>query len=102
HRTLRLHHTLIALSLIAALSACTARQDKSPDAKPVQELVPTKPMASFARMIPGEWRRTVQSGTSTFDTWHWGPGRHSMRVMTDGSGAVGEPWRELQALYWHP
>ena len=37
-----------------------------------------------------------------FDTWHWGPGKHSLRVMTDGSGADGKPWRELQAVYWHP
>jgi hypothetical protein len=37
-----------------------------------------------------------------FDTWHWGPGRHSMRVMTDGTGADGHPWRELRVFYWHP
>ena len=102
---MRLQDGLVALTLIAALSPGAAGQDKSPNARPVHEPAPAKvadPMASFARMIPGEWRRTVQSGTSTFDTWHWGPGRHSMRVMTDGSGAAGEPWRELQALYWHP
>jgi len=62
------------------------------------------PMASFARMVPGEWRQTALAGTSTFDTWHWGPGRRSMRVMTDGSGTavIPEPWRELQVFYWHP
>ncbi len=74
---------------------------------PPQESTPAKvadPMASFARMVPGEWRMTALRGTSTFDTWHWGPGRHSMRVMTDGSGSevVPEPWRELQVFYWHP
>ena len=102
---MRLHHTGIALSLIAALSACTARQDKSPDARQVREPVPAaaaNPMASFARMVSGEWRMTARSGTSTFDTCHWGPGQHSMRVTTDGSGAAGEPWRELQVFYWHP
>ena len=60
------------------------------------------PMASFARLLPGEWRVTAQSGTSMFHTWHWGPGRHSMRRMTDGSDAGGNPWRELRVVYWHP
>ncbi len=110
---MRLHHTVIALSLIAALSACTAAQNQSSDASPVQEPAPAQrrapldvanPMASFARMVGGEWRQTALRGTSTFDTWHWGPGKHSMRVMTDGSGSsvVPEPWRELQVFYWHP
>jgi hypothetical protein len=92
------------LSLIAALSACTARQDKSPDTRPVQKPAPAEvanPMASFARMVPGEWRRPALTRTSMFDTWHWGPGKHSMRVMTDGSDADGNPWRALQAVYWH-
>jgi len=102
---MRLHHTFIVLSLIAAPSACTARQDKSPDAKPVREPAPAEvadPMASFARMIPGEWHLTFQGGTSIYDAWHWGPGQHSMRVMTDGFGADGEPWRKLDVVYWHP
>ncbi|MDB5351791.1 MAG: putative transposase [Planctomycetota bacterium] len=76
---------------------------QGPPARPVQE--PAKvanPMASFARMIPGEWRVTAQSGTSMFHTWHWGPGKHSIRRMTDGSNAAGNPWRELQVFYWHP
>ncbi|NOT32205.1 MAG: hypothetical protein HOP15_17300 [Planctomycetes bacterium] len=100
---MRLPHTTRALSLIAALFVCTAEPDLSPDAKPVQEPAPAEvanPMASFARMVSGEWRVTFQSGTS-IDTWHWGPGEHSMRVMTDGAGAVGEPWRELQVFYWN-
>lgn len=25
-----------------------------------------------------------------------------MRVMTDGADAAGNPWRELQVVYWHP
>jgi hypothetical protein len=105
HRTMRLHLPFIALSLLAAVSACTARQDTSPDANPVQEPAPAEvadPMASFARMVPGEWRVTAQSGKSMFHTWHWGPGKHSIRRMTDGSGAGGEPWRALMVVYWHP
>jgi hypothetical protein len=58
-------------------------------------------MAAFARMLPGEWKMTVESGTSSFRTWHWGPGRHSMRVMTDGQDAAGNPWRDLAVYYWH-
>jgi hypothetical protein len=102
---MRLHRALIALSLIAALSACTARQDKNPDARPVREPAAAgvaNPMASFARMVPGEWRVTAQSGTSMLHTWHWGPGKHSMRGMTDGSDAAGNPWRQLKVVYWHP
>lgn len=104
---MRPHPTRFALSLVAALCACTAAQDATPEAKLVQQPAPAAvadPMASFARMVPGEWRMTALAGTSTFDTWHWGPGRHSMRVMTDGSGSslVPEPWRELQVFYWHP
>lgn len=62
----------------------------------------SNPMASFERMVPGQWQVTYQSGTSMFDRWIWGPGQHSMRVETDGSGAAGEPWRALQLFYWHP
>ncbi len=104
---MRVHHTRLALSLIAALSACTAAQDETSDARPAHEGASAEvadPMASFARMVPGEWRMTAIRGTSTFDTWHWGPGQRSMRVMTDGSGSevVPEPWCELQVFYWHP
>ncbi len=89
---------LAALLFIAALPAPASAQ---------QPTIPTRtehadPMAPFARMMPGEWRMTVQSGASMYDTWHWGPGRHSVRVMTDGSGADGNPWREVQVYYWHP
>src|SRR5262249_41160413 len=78
------------------------------DANLAQESAPSprakvaNPMASFARMVSGEWRTTALARTSLFDTWHWGPGQHSMRVMTDGSGAAGEPWREIRVFYWHP
>ncbi|PCC73459.1 Putative transposase [Nannocystis exedens] len=53
-------------------------------------------MASFARRVPGEWRLAYQNGTSQFDTWHWGPGKYSLRVLTGGTATAGEPWRELQ------
>jgi ligand-binding sensor domain-containing protein len=59
-------------------------------------------MASFSRLMSGQWRRTFPGGTSMVETWHWGPGRHSARVMTEGSSAAGEPWREVRAFYWQP
>ena len=98
----------VALSFIAVPLICTAAQDKRPDANPIQEPAPpapakvADPVAGFARMVGGEWRVTYQSGTSQFDTWHWGPGQHSIRLMTDGSDAVGGPWRALEVVYWHP
>lgn len=104
-RTGRLPHAALALFLLAALSACAARQDKGPDARSAHGPAPAEaagPMASFARLVPGEWRVTAQSGKSMFHTWHWGPGRHSLRRVTDGAGAGGEPWRALKVVYWHP
>ena len=56
---MRLHPTQLARTLIAALPACIAVQDESPDAHPVKEPAPAEvadPMASFARMVGGEWR----------------------------------------------
>lgn len=103
-RAAQFRHAVLALSLTAAISACTARQDKSPDSVPAQEpsSKAAEPMGTFARLVGGEWRQTAQSGKSMFHTWHWGPGKHSVRRMTDGSGAGGEPWREVQVFYWHP
>lgn len=108
---MRLNHIIFALSIIAALSACTTRPNKNPDAalarsqastQPAELDVVSLPLSPFARMVGGEWRMVVQSGAGMFDTWHWGPGRHSLRVMTHGEGAAGEPWRELSVVYWHP
>lgn len=59
-------------------------------------------MKSFSRFMGGEWGITFESGTSMFDTWGWGPGRHSARVQTGGSAANGEPWRSQVVYYWHP
>ena len=99
-RSVRLRHTVVALSLLAALSAGTTAQDKRPDAKPAPAKV-ADPMANFSRLVSDEWRVTAQSGKSMFHTWHWGPGNHSIRRMTDGAGAGGEPWRGLMVAYWH-
>ena len=53
-------------------------------------------------METGEWRRPALTRVNMYETWHWGPGKHSMLAQTYGSGAAGEPWRELQVYYWHP
>jgi hypothetical protein len=94
-----------AMCSFIVLSACATAQHacRRPESK--QEPAPAEAadhMAPFARMTPGEWKMTVESGTTSFRTWHWGPGRHSMRVMTDSDDAAGNPWRDLEVFYWHP
>jgi hypothetical protein len=71
----------------------------APAAEPKQD---TGRMAAFARLVGDEWQVTAASGKSMYHAWHWGPGKHSIRRMTDGMGAGGEPWREVQVYYWHP
>src|SRR5262245_5441159 len=105
HRSMRLHHGLIILSLVAVPTTCSAYQNNSPVTRPAQERAPGRvddPMARFGRMVGGEWKLTFQSGKSMYDVWHWGPGRHSLRVMTHGFAASGDPWRALAVVYWHP
>lgn len=102
---MRTHQNFATLSLVATLSVRAAQQDKGPDARSAQQTTTDNvagQMASFGRMVGGEWRQTALRGTSMFDTWNWGPGKHSVRVMTDGQGADGKPWRELRVFYWHP
>lgn len=78
----------------AALSSCTAVQDESRDGETVR--VPTlaaaaDPMANFARLVSGEWWVTLADETSSFNTWHWGPGKHSVRSA-----------HAVDVYYWHP
>lgn len=110
-RTMRLHHTFFTLSLTAvtvicsaALPACTAGQDKSLDAAPVQEPAPAEvadPMASFARLVGGEWQVTFTSGMSASHAWLWGPGKFSMGKMAYMSDSADNPWAG-EVMYWHP
>lgn len=72
---------------------------------PIQKAKPARiadPMEPFERMMPGEWQVTLQSGTSQFARWQWGPGGHSAIAQTFGMDAIGNPWRSLRVLYWHP
>lgn len=88
-----------AILLLAGLGACTPRPEPHAPSAPV---APVGPMAPFARMTPGEWRMTATSGNTMTDAWRPGPGGHSMRVMTDGQDAGGNPWLEMRVYYWHP
>jgi hypothetical protein len=102
---MRIQPAFIALPVIAALSACTALRDKRPRVVPPPgpaSHAAALPLAPFARMVGGEWRMILPSGAGMFDTWHWGPGRHSLRAMTHGESAAGEPWQEVSVVYWHP
>lgn len=76
--------------------------------QPPEPAAVANPMASFARMVGGEWKMAAAAGTDLavgtgqYNTWHWGPGKHSLRAMTDGLGGDGDPWRAVQVVYWHP
>jgi hypothetical protein len=109
HKSCRTAAVFATLVLsVAPLSARTAAQDKIPNAERVHEPAPAKvvdPMTSFARMVGGEWRLTAPGMSSLMiDTWHWGPGKHSTREMTEGTNAAdgNSPWRGLRVFYWHP
>ncbi len=94
---------LVVLGLCSQLFACHAADGVKPEppAGAVPDAKPS-PLEPLARMMGGEWKMTVDSGTTSFRTWHWGPGRHSLREMTDGEDAAGNPWRDLDVYYWHP
>lgn len=93
---------LLALLLIALPCAPAAAQDKLPAAEPAPAPAQTNPIAALAKRIGGYWKMTSQSGKSLYDSWHWGPGRHSLRVMTDGESASGDPWHAIQVIYRRP
>lgn len=105
---MRFHPTAIVLPLVASFLACTAVQETRPETAPARPSARASadgsadPMAGFARMVGGEWKVTFKSGTSMYDTYRWGPDRHSGRVMTHGLDAGGNPWRGLGVVYWHP
>ncbi len=106
---MRLHLTSAPLVLIAALAACTGHDERpsvdwvqQPATAPAPAPKVASPMASFARMVGGEWRRPALTLINMFETWHWGPGGHSMQAQTYGTGIDAEPVRNLEVFYWHP
>jgi formylglycine-generating enzyme required for sulfatase activity len=58
---MRLHHTFIALSLIAGLSTCAESQDKSPDAGPVssEQRSSTPAISGTVSELPGREPKTL-------------------------------------------
>jgi len=90
---------------VATLSHGKVRSDQKPDLQTFPKpAVPNvaNPMANFERLVSGEWLQKSLSGQTMYHTWYWGPGKHSIRRMTEGSGAGGQPWHEIQVFYWHP
>ncbi len=123
---MRFHHRVIVLFLSASpsLIACSSGQDSranatlAPSAHQQPVLQPTSqsllrtdqatatpesanPMAHFAGLIGDEWRVILTNATSATQEWHWGPGRHSVRKMAEGSHSIRNPWA-AEVLYWHP
>ncbi len=62
----------------------------------------TNPMENFSGMTKGRWKTTYTSGHSVLDTWQWGPGRQSIRSLTEGAAGNGDPWNVVTVYYWHP
>lgn len=94
---------LLFVIMLIALCVPAAAQDKAPTAEPPPD--PAKKsdaIAALAGRIGRHWKMTARSGTSMYDSWHWGPGRHSLRVMTDGEDAGGNPWHAIQVIYRRP
>lgn len=95
-----------AAVIVAGVHACSARKDSempvAPPPRVPEAARAMSPLASFERMVGGRWKTTATAGTVTFDTWHWGPSRLSIRSMTEGTAANGAPWRSVGVFYWHP
>jgi hypothetical protein len=94
----RVASSILLGSMALAAMACTQQPTPAPSRGSTSVLE----AAGFARLLTGAWRITAASGTSMFDSWHWGPGQHSLRVMTEGLDASGGPWREISFFYYHP
>jgi hypothetical protein len=90
-------------SVLAAGLAATPRQQPTPPPAraPVATDVPA-PMASFTRFLGGRWKMTTAAGKDNYDTWHWGPGKHSIRSTRLGTLTTGEPWSTVSVYYRHP
>lgn len=55
-------------------------------------------------MVGGEWRMKTKDGSQMIETWQWGPGKKSLKVVTHGFNASDNnfPWRDIEIIYWHP
>jgi hypothetical protein len=94
-----------ALFPFVLIAGCSSPPDNEPVIVPAQVQPVAKTsvrMEPFSGFIGGRWKMTAMAGTDTYDTWHWGPGRNSIRSMSHGILPSGEPWGTMTAYYWHP
>lgn len=99
------HHSWYALLPLVLVAGCSSPTDTEPVTVPSKVQSSTKTSAHlepFSGLIGGRWKTTALAGTDMFDTWHWGPGKSSIRKMTAGTAASGEPWHAMEVFYWHP
>lgn len=88
-----------ALTVGCVPSGC-APAASTPPPSPVFEIPPH--LLGLARLVGGEWEMVMDSGRGMRDRWSWGAGNQSLRLLTHGTSAAGDPWRALQTIYWHP
>lgn len=94
-----------AALLLAPAFGCSAAQDGGPRTPPPtthSSIENASHLAPFDRMINGRWKMTLPGGASVFDTWQWGPGRHSIRSVREGTLPDGDPLRSMSVYFWHP
>ena len=89
-------HSLLAFPL--ACNPVHAQSSNNDATKERTSAAKASPLAGFAVMEEGQWNL----GSIHADTWHWGPGRYSIRSHTVGADGDDNPWREIAVYYWHP
>ena len=95
----------LLLSTLVLIAGCSNPLDNVRVIVPAQVQPVAKTsvrMEPFSGFIGGRWKMTTLAGTDTYDTWHWGPERNSIRSMSRGMLPNGEPWGTMTAYYWHP
>jgi hypothetical protein len=96
---------LCAAAGVAIMCGCQPRHESSQSASHANAIPAASspaPLAMFERMVNGRWKTTALAGTVMYDTWHWGSERNSIRKMTAGTAASGEPWHGISVYFWHP
>jgi hypothetical protein len=91
----------LGCAALACAPACSSAHERSPGERRGLD-APRAELAAVERLLGGEWRVAYPGGASQFDTWSWGPGRHSLRLLTDGSSGEGTRWQAFGLVYWHP
>jgi len=99
----------IALALLALPCACGLEPEPRTNARSSVQVAEPRPLAPAARALEpyerflgGVWRCVFSAGIEQYDTWSWGPGRHSLLRTTDGLAGDGTRWRTFQVVYFDP